>query len=387
MDQPLRPGAGTLPSRPGAGNRPNRPGDGGLPNRPGGGNRPNRPGDGVLPDRPGNGDRPGIVNRPGSGNRGNFSGNFSGNDNRTINIGEINAGNNAVISQRPAWANIDNNRISSINNRWQGQIGGIRNWQTRHPDRIAGWRGWGDGVRNRWPGYGHRHNWFDGSWWNGHRHRWCGWHYGYRFRRHSWGYWWRVPTFAACVGWFTWSAPATVWAEPVYYDYGTGGNVVYQDNSVYIDNQLVASSEEFAQSAAALATVEPPASQEVAEQAEWMPLGTFAVSSSQKDVDPTRVIQLAVNREGIISGTMYNTTTDQAQSIQGQVDSKTQRVAFRIGESENVVVETGLYNLTQNDVPVLVHLGSDQTEQWLLVRMEEPKSADEDPSGSQPAAE
>ena len=46
--------------------------------------------------------------------------------------------------------------------------------------------------------------------------------------------------------------PSTVWSQPVYYDYGQGGNVVYENNSVYIDGQQVASAEEFAESAAVL---------------------------------------------------------------------------------------------------------------------------------------
>jgi len=34
-------------------------------------------------------------------------------------------------------------------------------------------------------------------------------------------------------------------------------------------------------------------------------------------------------------------------------------------------METGLYNLTQDEVPALLHLGADQTEQWLLVRVKQ----------------
>ena len=165
-----------------------------------------------------------------------------------------------------------------------------------------------------------------------------------------------------------------VWSEPVYYDYGTGGNVVYQNDAVYINNQQVATADEFAQSAAVLATVPPPASEEQAAQAEWLPLGTFAVSANEKDVDPTRVVQLAINKQGVISGTCYNTQTDQAQSVQGRVDKQTQRVAMRVGESENIVVETGLYNLTQENAPVLVHFGADKVEDWLLVRLDNPEN-------------
>ncbi len=52
----------------------------------------------------------------------------------------------------------------------------------------------------------------------------------------------------------------------------------------------------------------------------------------------------------------------------------TQRVAFRIGDSENVVVESGLHNLAQEQAPVLVNFGADKVEQYLLVR---PKQSDE----------
>ena len=100
-------------------------------------------------------------------------------------------------------------------------------------------------------------------------------------------------------------------------------------------------------SAMDLATLPPPKSDEEAVEAEWMPLGTFVVSTNEKDVEPSQVVQLAVNKAGIISGTLYNIDTDQAQAVQGQIDKETQRVAFRLGESKVVVAETGLCNFTQ----------------------------------------
>jgi hypothetical protein len=111
-----------------------------------------------------------------------------------------------------------------------------------------------------------------------------------------------------------------------------------------------------------------------------MPLGTFAISASEKDVDPNRVLQLAVDKQGVVSGTLYNTETDDAQTVQGQVDKDTQRVAFRVGESEDLVAETGLYNLTQDEVPLLVHFGADKTENYLLVRMEQPEEETQAPA-------
>ena len=131
-------------------------------------------------------------------------------------------------------------------------------------------------------------------------------------------------------------------------------------------------------SAMDLATVEPPASEEEAAEAEWMPLGTFAVSTDEQDTDPSLTVQLAVNREGVVAGTLYNIETDEAQSVQGAVDRETQRVAVRFGENEELVAETGLYNLTQDEAPVLVHFGADKTENYLLVRLEEPEEEDEE---------
>jgi hypothetical protein len=183
-----------------------------------------------------------------------------------------------------------------------------------------------------------------------------------------------VPTFAGLSNSFTWSAPATVWQEPIYYDYGQGGNVYYENNAVYVDGQAVGTPQDFAASAAELATVDPPETEQQAEEAEWMPLGTFAVSSNQKETEPTRLVQLAVNKDGIVSGTLYDEATDQTQTILGRVDKETQRVALRVGESEDFVVETGLYNLTQEEAPIMVHFGPDRVENWLLVRLEHPEA-------------
>ena len=99
-------------------------------------------------------------------------------------------------------------------------------------------------------------------------------------------------------------------------------------------------------------------------------MGTFAVSTHEKDVEPSHVVQLAVSKQGSVSGTLHNIDTDQCQTVQGQVDKETQRVAFRIGESDSIVVETGLYNLTQEETPVLLHFGTERTENYLLVRLE-----------------
>lgn len=281
---------------------------------------------------------------------------------------------NDNIHNRPGWSNINNGTINNINNNWNNVINRPgNNWYRPRPDWINNRNNWGNSVRNNWNHNYWNNGWFNNNWWNGRWNNWNGWHYGYGWGNHNWNYWWTIPTWGALNNWFVWGTPGSAyWQEPIYYDYGPGGNVTFQDNSVYIGGQQIASTDDFAKSAAVLATVPPPATEEDAEAAEWMPLGTFAVSTSKKETDPSRVMQLAVDKQGVISGTLYNTSTDQTQAIQGQVDKETQRVAFRIGDNENVVAETGLYNLTQSEAQLLVHYGTERTETFLLVRLDAP---------------
>ena len=81
-------------------------------------------------------------------------------------------------------------------------------------------------------------------------------------------------------------------------------------------------------------------------------------------------MQLAVNKQGVIRGNYTDTATNKNQVIQGSVDKQTQRVAFTVGDNSKDVVETGLYNLTKDEAPCLIHFGSERTEQWLLVRLQ-----------------
>jgi hypothetical protein len=345
--------------------------------RPDGGRRPDgglRP-DNRLPTRPGQGGsgerwRPDGDRRP--GNRPDWS-NRPNWDNR-----------NNIINNRPSWANIDNNRINNINNNWNVGINNrqnnIHNWQNNRPDRMARWGYWGNNVRDGW--YNHGFNCFDNNWWDHHHCDWGGWNYWNNWNDYSYGYWYQQPAYSDFSSWWSWPSTPAVWEQPIYYDYGAGGNVTYQDNSVYVNGTEVGTQQEFAQSAAALATVPPPANEEEAAKAEWMPLGTFIMATSEKEKEPSKVIQLAVDKQGIISGTFYNQQTDVTQAVQGQVDKETQRVAFRIGENQNVVVETGLYNLTQDETPVLVHYGADKVEYFLLVRLPEPEGEQQTASTS-----
>lgn len=161
------------------------------------------------------------------------------------------------------------------------------------------------------------------------------------------------------------------WRQPIYYDYG--GNVYYQDNSVYVDGQSAGSAGQYAEQVAGIAHAVP---QNVdAEKIEWLPLGVFALVKEDQE-EPTMFMQLAVSKQGVIGGTYSNTISDTGLSIEGMVDRGTQRAAWTVGDNKNTVFETGINNLTQDETPVLVHFGTEKTQQWLLVRLQEPPATE-----------
>jgi hypothetical protein len=167
------------------------------------------------------------------------------------------------------------------------------------------------------------------------------------------------------------------WSEPSSYDYGE--NVYYDEGQVYYGDDVVATAEEYAQEAEAIATT--PA-ETAPDQADWMPLGVFAVTQDGQasGPPPTMFVQLAVSKTGNLAGTFTNTAAgNETQTLEGLVDKKSQRAAWVVSGKKRPIMETGIFNLTKETAPVLVHFEDGQTQQWLLVRMEEPKEAAQPP--------
>jgi len=182
---------------------------------------------------------------------------------------------------------------------------------------------------------------------------------------------WRVCTWGTCAAYCGYAESA-----PVYYDYGN--NVTYQDNSVYINGDNVGTSEEYYNQAVGIASTGAQA--DASSDGDWLPLGVFALTKTEQTKSAV-TIQLAVNKQGVIRGNYTDTETEKNQVVQGSVDKQTQRVAFTVGANATNVVETGLYNLTKDEAPCLIHFGKDKTEQWLLVRLQKPDAATNDGSG------
>jgi len=168
------------------------------------------------------------------------------------------------------------------------------------------------------------------------------------------------PAVGATLGWGT-------GVQPVAYNYGN--NVTYQDDQVYYGSQPVATAEQYYQQASALAQSVPSAD---ATADEWMPLGVFALVQKEQS-DPHYVMNLAVNKAGVIAGNYTDVLSGMNVLIQGAVNKKTQRAAWTVGKNKTTVCETGIYNLTQDEAPALIHIGKDKTQQWLLVRLKQPQ--------------
>lgn len=153
--------------------------------------------------------------------------------------------------------------------------------------------------------------------------------------------------------------------EPVSYAYGE--TVYYEDGNVYYGDQLAATEEQYYAQASEIA-----AAGQTAQNEEWLPLGVFSVEKEKGQTGSDKLVQLALNKEGVVGGSLYDKLTAKETPITGAADKKTQRVAITFEGSNTVVAEMGLYNLTENEVPVLVHFGPDRHENRVLVRLEQP---------------
>jgi hypothetical protein len=215
--------------------------------------------------------------------------------------------------------------------------------------QFVGGRSWAavNGSFTRWgyfsPGWYGR---YPGAWWPGR---------------------WAVGATAwAAATWATAGAYCGCSGGGTYYDYGE--NVTYEDGNVYYGEEPVASAEQYYADAGQIAD-----SGQEPQNEEWLPLGVFAVIAEPTQTQTERVVQLALNKEGVVRGNFQDFLTDKVVPVVGAVDKKTQRVALKLEGVDSMVVETGLYNLTNDEVPVLVHFSADRQEPRTLIRLQQPE--------------
>ena len=186
------------------------------------------------------------------------------------------------------------------------------------------------------------------------------------------GCWWPGKWAIATTAWATatWAVAGSYCGctgDGVYYDYSQ--NVVYDQGTVYYGDQPVATAQQYYDEAAHLADAGQNTSDE-----QWLPLGIFAVAA-EGQTSTDKLIQLAVNKDGAIRGNYQDLIADKITPIVGSVDKETQRVAMKIEGNDTLVAETGLYNLTNDEVPVLLQFGADRQENRTLIRLSEEEAA------------
>jgi hypothetical protein len=266
--------------------------------------------------------------------------------------------NNFRANQDQRWNNLENARSDRQN--WRDQR--RDDWQKHREDM---WDYRADRANDIWDNARDFYDdVFDDHWWGA-----CGWGWGYGYGHYPANpWWWWVPaTFNAAA-----SFVDVVTPDPVYIDYGM--NVVYEGDTVYVDNQPIPAAE-YSQPVIDMATTveqpPPPAPSPEGQKSEWISLGVFALAQEEKG-DPIMFFQLSVSRDGLISGGYSSVLTEDERPVAGKVDKNSQRVGWRIGENKSTVFETSLGNLTKDVAPVVIHFDNARTQTWLLVRMPEP---------------
>ena len=151
-----------------------------------------------------------------------------------------------------------------------------------------------------------------------------------------------------------------------------GRQRLLREQLVYVDGEEYGSAEQYYEEASEIAASVPEMTDEQAAEMEWMPLGVFALTAEGVNAS-SMYLQLAVSKEGVIAGTFYNESTGATHPVEGMVDEKTQRAVWKAADGTNpdLVMETGVYNLTQDTADVLVHFGPERTQEALLVRLDE----------------
>jgi hypothetical protein len=185
------------------------------------------------------------------------------------------------------------------------------------------------------------YNFFAGDWWN---------RYGSSWYASAW-----AGAAYAAYGYTDWANAYRYcgygYSEPAYYDYGS--NVVYEGDTVYVNGSSAGTQ--------ALASKDD----------DWLSLGVFAMTQGEQSTC-NDVFQLAVNKSGVVRGNYYNALGNITLTVSGSVDQRTQRAAWTIGDRKEPVFEAGFANLTKSETTMLVHFGNERTQQWNLVRLEQP---------------
>jgi hypothetical protein len=186
---------------------------------------------------------------------------------------------------------------------------------------------------------------------------------------------WAVAGLGAAVGWLGWGGGG------YYNDDGTydTSDDASDDNADDGNDDTTAGGNN--QAADQIAANQPPDARQlaargltdVADDAEFLPLGVFAIGPSGA-TQASAVVQLSVSKSGILRGTYTDLVSDQAETVYGAIDRKSQVAAWTVGREGRVTFESTLANLTQANGRLALLGANGNVSQWTLSRYEETKT-------------
>jgi hypothetical protein len=290
------------------------------------------------------------------------------------------------------WNNIsefrNNQNVASSFNRpeWNDYKNNVQNYRDNRATEVT------NNIQNNY------HNYLSSNWWKddgGYSGRDYGNYRSYADKYWSYAekyWWWGAATYATAATWlyasessgsYGYGSGSCDYGSSGSYDYGV--NVVYEGNDVYVDGKRLTSAKEYSQQAVDLANTskeQPPAPMppKDGEQPQYLPLGVWAMVQEEKG-DAHMFFQISIDKNGVVTGAYKNLLSGEVSPISGQVDKKTQRVAWKIGSNSSTVIEAGLQNLTRDIASCLVHFDTDTTQTWLLVRLKDPDMPNAPQSG------
>jgi hypothetical protein len=267
--------------------------------------------------------------------------------------------------------------------------GDNRDWSGRWRDGDRFDKAWQvrDNWRNRWGDswHDHDHDWHDFpfhvGWWGG--NHWHGNHWDFWDNHHHGDDWF----------WWSWVAAPLLfdhfhygWNTPYYWDYGPGEYIYYDDGFVYVNGAQYQPAPVFYDNTVELIEEAPVLTEVQAAEAEWLPLGVFAVTR-QGQAESDLLVQLAVTQEGIIGGTVSDQASGVTYQLEGTVEKETQRAVWSYTNDRNqrILMETSVFNLTQPEATGLVHYGPEDIQVIEMVRLEAPEGAGVAVEGELPA--
>jgi hypothetical protein len=231
---------------------------------------------------------------------------------------------------------------------------------------------------------------FRTGWWD--HHRFDRDRFDHGFGPWAWNWWWGRPWY-----WWGWATAPYLdswlgfgWDQPCYWDYGPGDYVTYNygTNQFYQQDQPPVPANDYYKQVYDLAHSAPPVNADNTAQSDWLPLGVFAVTKPGRQ-DENWMVQLGVNKQGVLTGTYYNQDKDSAHPLLGTVDKQSHKAAwyFADGTENPMVFETSLDNLTEPQSTVMVHFGPGDVGVWQMVRLERPEAAQNQSQQGQPGQE